>query len=45
MSDDTVDAAALEEARASLGLITWRGFARGRDLLAGLTAAVNEFRD
>lgn len=38
------DAAALSEARASLQLVTRRGFARGRDLLAGLTAAVNEFR-
>jgi hypothetical protein len=37
-------AAALSDARASLELVTGRGFARGRDLLAGLTAAVDEFR-
>jgi hypothetical protein len=39
------DPAALNEARVSLDLIARRGFARGRDLLAGLTAAMNEFRD
>jgi hypothetical protein len=39
------DAAALNEARASLELVTRRGFARGRDLLAGLIGAMNEFRD
>ena len=38
------DAAALSEARESLALVTGRGFHRGRDLLAGLDAAVNEFR-
>jgi hypothetical protein len=38
------DAAALSEARTSLELVTRRGFARGRDLLAGLLEAVNEFR-
>ena len=37
------DAAALREARESLTLIARRGFQRGRDLLAGLDAAVNEF--
>ena len=37
------DAAALAEARESLTLVTRRGFQRGRDLLAGLDAAVNEF--
>ena len=39
------DAAALSEARAALELITRRGFARGRDLLASLLTATNEFRD
>ena len=38
------DAAALGEARESLTLVTRRGFQRGRDLLAGLDAAVDEFR-
>jgi hypothetical protein len=38
------DASSLSEAQTSLELITLRGFARGRDLLAGLVAAVNEFR-
>ena len=37
------DAAALVEARESLTLITRRGFQRGRDLLAALGAALNEF--
>jgi len=37
------DAAALTEARASLELIARRGFGRGRDLLAGLAAATDEF--
>ena len=37
------DAAALAEARESLTLVTRRGFQRGRDLLAALDAAVNEF--
>jgi Nucleotidyl transferase AbiEii toxin, Type IV TA system len=37
------DAAALGEARESLVLVTRRGFQRGRDLLAALDAAVNEF--
>jgi nucleotidyltransferase AbiEii toxin of type IV toxin-antitoxin system len=39
------DAAALSEARASLDLVTRRGYARGRDLLGALVAAMNEFRD
>jgi predicted nucleotidyltransferase len=39
------DDAALNEARASLTLVTHRGFHRGRDLLAALNAAVNEFRE
>lgn len=39
------DAAALNEARTALGLIARRGFARGRDLLAGLTAAIDDFTD
>ena len=38
------DAAALGEARESLTLVMRRGFHRGRDLLAALDAAVNEFR-
>jgi nucleotidyltransferase AbiEii toxin of type IV toxin-antitoxin system len=38
------DAATLVEARESLALITRRGFHRGRDLLAGLEAALTEFR-
>jgi hypothetical protein len=38
------DDAALREARTSLMLITQRGFHRGRDLLVGLEAALNEFR-
>ena len=37
------DAAALAEARESLTLVTRRGFQRGRDLLAALGAALNEF--
>jgi hypothetical protein len=37
------DVAALTEARASLTLVTQRGFHRGRDLLAALDAAVREF--
>ena len=37
------DAAALGEARESLALVTRRGFQRGRDLLAALDTAVNEF--
>ena len=37
------DDAALSEARESLALITRRGFQRGRDLLAALEAARNEF--
>ena len=40
----SADVAALGEARESLGLVARRGFERGRDLLAGLVAAVNEFR-
>jgi hypothetical protein len=39
------DDAALGEARESLALITRREFHRGRDLLAGLDTAVNEFRE
>lgn len=38
------DPATLDEARASLALVTRRGFHRGIDLLAALDAAVNEFR-
>ncbi len=38
------DVSALGEARESLTLIMQRGFHRGRDLLAALNAAVNEFR-
>ena len=38
------DVSALAEARESLTLIMQRGFHRGRDLLAALNAAVNEFR-
>ena len=38
------DTAALEEAREALAMITRRGFHRGRDLLAALDAALNEFR-
>jgi nucleotidyltransferase AbiEii toxin of type IV toxin-antitoxin system len=37
------DAAALGEAREALTLVARRGFQRGRDLLAGLDAALNEF--
>jgi len=37
------DAAALSEARVSLELVTRRGFARGRDLLDGLSTALSEF--
>jgi hypothetical protein len=39
------DAAALGEAREALTLVARRGFQRGRDLLAGLDAALNEFRE
>lgn len=39
------DAAALDEARTSLALVTQRGFHRGRDLLAALDAALGEFRE
>jgi hypothetical protein len=39
------DGPALAEARASLALVTRRGFQRGRDLLAGLEAAVRELRE
>lgn len=39
------DAAALGEAREALTLVAQRGFQRGRDLLAGLDAALNEFRE
>jgi hypothetical protein len=38
------DAAALGEARESLALITRRGFQRGRNLLAAMDTALNEFR-
>jgi hypothetical protein len=38
------DAATLAEAREALTLIARRGFHRGRDLLAGLDAAVIEFQ-
>lgn len=38
------DAAAVTEARASLALVTERGFHRGRDLVAALDAALAEFR-
>ena len=38
------DVAALDEAREALALVTRRGFHRGRDLLAALDAAVDEFR-
>ena len=38
------DAAALAEAREALALIGERGFHRGRDLLAALDGAVQEFR-
>jgi hypothetical protein len=38
------DATAIENARASLALVTERGFHRGRDLHAALDAALNEFR-
>ena len=38
------DGAALAEARAALALIGDRGFHRGRDLLAALDGAVQEFR-
>jgi hypothetical protein len=37
------DAASLTEARESLGLVTRRGFHRGRELLAALDAALREF--
>ena len=37
------DAAAMDEARAALALVIERGFERGRDLRAGLEAAVREF--
>ena len=37
------DAAARDEARAALALVSRRGFHRGRDLQAALDAAVNEF--
>ena len=39
------DAAGLGEAREALTLVARRGFQRGRDLLAGLDAALNEFRE
>jgi hypothetical protein len=38
------DAAALAEARASVALIEQRRFHRGRDVIAALDTAVNEFR-
>jgi len=38
------DTAALDEAKEALALVAQRGFQRGRDLLAGLDAAVTEFR-
>ncbi len=38
------DAAALVEARESLAVVTEREFQRGRDLLAALDAAINDFR-
>jgi hypothetical protein len=37
------DSAALNEAREALALVDERGFARGRDLLGGLAAVVDEF--
>ena len=37
------DAAALDEVRESLALVTRRGFQRGRDLFAALDGAMNEF--
>jgi hypothetical protein len=40
----SADAPALAEARASLALIEQRRFHRGRDVIAALDAAVNEFR-
>jgi len=39
------DSTALSEARTALTLITQRGFQRGRELLAALDAALNEFRE
>jgi predicted nucleotidyltransferase len=39
------DADAIANARTSLALVTERGFHRGRDLVAALDAALEEFRD